>query len=172
MTDPDRRPLDPAHPHLRLLPWASADGRPCYLWGDTDGRVARLADDMEAAQMDTAADLLTEAHGVLAARAWTQGELHFLAVRLTDSLRDVHRIAESRGARLPAPARDEAPLTRRAAGPECGPPDAPATPAAGAEPTTPVTRQMPSVTRRTPPAPPPAPHPAPPAGSRPADAGP
>ncbi|GGU87811.1 hypothetical protein GCM10010211_62530 [Streptomyces albospinus] len=45
---------------------------------------------------------------MLDARSWTSGEIHLLAVELTDSLADVHRVAESRGARLPADARPAA----------------------------------------------------------------
>ncbi|WP_405890155.1 hypothetical protein OG427_15480 [Streptomyces sp. NBC_00133] len=93
---------------LRLLPWAGPEGKPCFLSGDGTGYISRVADNMEAAQLDAAAELLDEAKCVLAERAWTPGELHLLAVQLTESLGDVHRVAESRGARLPAPAYDEA----------------------------------------------------------------
>ncbi|AJE86043.1 MULTISPECIES: hypothetical protein [Streptomyces] len=44
----------------------------------------------------TAAELLEQAAHVLRERRWTSGELHLLAVQLTESLREVHRIAESR----------------------------------------------------------------------------
>ncbi|MFD5412224.1 hypothetical protein [Streptomyces nojiriensis] len=71
--------------------------------GSGTGHVSRLADSMEAEQLDTAADLLDEARRVLAELRWTPGELHLLAVQLTESLGTVHRVAESRGARLPAP---------------------------------------------------------------------
>ncbi len=87
----------------RLLPWTSPEGKPCYLVGDGTGLVSRLADRMEAEQLDMAADLLDEAQCVLAELKWTPGELHLLAVQLTESLGAVHRVAESRGARLPAP---------------------------------------------------------------------
>ncbi|AJT66622.3 hypothetical protein T261_4986 [Streptomyces lydicus] len=87
----------------RLLPWSSTDGKPCYLAGDGTGYVSRMADTMEAAQLNSAATLLKEAHRILEGRRWTSGEIHLLAVELTESLTDVHRVAESRGARLPAP---------------------------------------------------------------------
>lgn len=90
----------------RLLPWTGPEGKPCYLVGDGTGPVSRLADCMEAEQLDMAADLLDEAQYVLAELKWTPGELHLLAVQLAESLGAVHRIAESRGARLPAPAYD------------------------------------------------------------------
>lgn len=87
----------------RLLPWSSPDGNPCFLVSDGTGYVSRLADEMEEAQLDSAAELLAEAHRILDARTWTPGEIHLLAVELTSSLADVHRVAESRGARLPVP---------------------------------------------------------------------
>ncbi|MEU2268454.1 hypothetical protein ABZ568_19015 [Streptomyces olindensis] len=84
----------------RLLPWTTAGGRPCYLVGDGTGYVSRLADDIEAVQLDMAEDLLGHAGALLAERRVTSAELRYLALRLTESLRDVTRIAESRGARL------------------------------------------------------------------------
>ncbi|MEX2969247.1 hypothetical protein [Streptomyces sp. C184] len=86
----------------RLLPWPSADGNPCFLVGDGTGYVSRIADEMEAAQLDSAGELIEEACRILAARTWTPGEIHLLAVELLSSLVDVRRVAE-RGARLPVP---------------------------------------------------------------------
>jgi hypothetical protein len=65
--------------------------------------VSRLADEMEEAQLDSAAELGEEAHRILAGRAWTPGEIHLLALELAASLANVRRVAESRGARLPVP---------------------------------------------------------------------
>ncbi|WP_327688447.1 hypothetical protein OHU45_13625 [Streptomyces tubercidicus] len=90
----------------RLLPWSSPDGKPCFLIGDGTGYVSRRADDVEAAQLDSAADLMDEACRIFAARNWTPGEIHLLAVELASSLANVHRVAESRGARLPVPVGD------------------------------------------------------------------
>ncbi|KPC63707.1 hypothetical protein [Streptomyces chattanoogensis] len=90
----------------RLLPWCSPDGKPCYLAGDGTGYVSRRADTVEAAQLDLAAVLIKEARHILDGRSWTSGEIHLLAVELTECLTDVHRVAESRGARLPAPDHD------------------------------------------------------------------
>jgi hypothetical protein len=75
------------------------EGKPCYLAGDgSGGYLSRLADNMEAVQLGLAADLIKEAKGVLDGRRWSPGELHLLAV-----LADVHRVAESQGARLADP---------------------------------------------------------------------
>ncbi|MFF7789367.1 hypothetical protein [Streptomyces sp. NPDC007991] len=88
----------------RLLPWTAVDGRPCYLVGDGTGYVSRLADDIEAVQLDMADDLLGHAAALLAEHRVTSAELRYLALRLAESLRDVKRVAESRGARLdPSP---------------------------------------------------------------------
>ncbi|MET7484291.1 hypothetical protein [Streptomyces sp. NPDC005538] len=87
----------------RLLPWAGPEGKPCYLAGSSGGYLSRLADNMEAVQLGLAADLIKEAREILDGRKWTPGELHLLTVQLAEALTDVHRVAESRGARLPDP---------------------------------------------------------------------
>ncbi|QFR02934.1 hypothetical protein F9278_31390 [Streptomyces phaeolivaceus] len=90
----------------RLLPWVTDGGKPCYLAADSSGSgyLSRLADNMESVQLGLAADLVKEARGILDGRQWTAGQLHLLALQLTECLTDVHRVAESRGARLPQPA--------------------------------------------------------------------
>jgi hypothetical protein len=62
---------------------------------------------METTQLDLAGELLEEARRILDGHQWTPDELHRLAVRLTEALGNVHRIAVSRGARLPAPLYDD-----------------------------------------------------------------
>ncbi|WP_316959752.1 hypothetical protein [Streptomyces sp. TRM68367] len=83
------------------------EGNPCYLAGDGVGYLSRLADNMEVTQLGLAGELLQEAQRVLDKRQWTPGELHLLTVQLTEALGNVHRIAVSRGARLPTPADDD-----------------------------------------------------------------
>ncbi|MBW1596660.1 hypothetical protein [Streptomyces sp. JJ38] len=92
---------------LRLLPWAGPEGKPCYLAGGEGGYLSRLADNVESAQLGLASELLQEAWDVLDGRQWTPGELHLLAVRLAEALGDVHRVAVSRGSRLPEPVCDD-----------------------------------------------------------------
>ncbi|MGW0475996.1 hypothetical protein [Streptomyces coeruleorubidus] len=88
----------------RLPPWTTVEGRPCYLVGDGTGYVSRLADDIEAVQLDMADALLGHAAALLAERRVTSTELRYLALRLAESLRDVMRVTESRGARCaPSP---------------------------------------------------------------------
>jgi hypothetical protein len=89
----------------RLLPWTGADGRPCCLVGDGTGYVSRLADEIEDVQIDMADRLLAHAAELLTERRVTSAELHYLARRLSESLRDVKRVAESRGGRLAPPPR-------------------------------------------------------------------
>ncbi|WEB45747.1 hypothetical protein MOV08_16680 [Streptomyces yunnanensis] len=85
----------------RLLPWAGLDGKPCYLLGGNGtGYVSRLADKVEAEQMNSAAELIEEACGILTDRTWTPGEIHLLAVELNNHLAKIHRVSESRGTRL------------------------------------------------------------------------
>ncbi|WP_329217599.1 hypothetical protein OG352_15710 [Streptomyces sp. NBC_01485] len=84
----------------RLLPWTTPEGKPCYVVGDGTGYVWRMADDVECVQLGMADDLLGHAGALLAEHRTTGAELRYLARLLVDSLRDVRRVAESRGARL------------------------------------------------------------------------
>lgn len=61
----------------RLLPWSSADGKPCYVAGDGTGFVSRTADTVESTQLGSAAELIGEARAVLAGRRWTPGKSTF-----------------------------------------------------------------------------------------------
>ncbi|MBV9026965.1 MAG: hypothetical protein JO362_24940 [Streptomycetaceae bacterium] len=88
----------------RLLPWASPEGKRCYLVTDGTGYLSRVADTVESVQLSMAGDLLDHAADMLADRRATPAQLRFLLARMSEALTDVHRIAESRGARLPAPA--------------------------------------------------------------------
>ncbi|WEH41739.1 hypothetical protein [Streptomyces sp. AM 2-1-1] len=85
---------------FRLLPWTGAGGKPAYVRGDGTGYVSRLADNIESVQLGMAGDLLGHATALLADQRVTGAELRFLANRLSESLRDIKRVAESRGARL------------------------------------------------------------------------
>ncbi|MFH8799406.1 hypothetical protein ACH4F6_07385 [Streptomyces sp. NPDC017936] len=89
----------------RLLPWSNLEGNPCYLiTGATGtGHLSRIADNVETVQLDMADDLLDHAADLLGDDKATAPQLRFLAARLTESLRDVHRIARSRGDRLSVP---------------------------------------------------------------------
>jgi len=84
----------------RLLPWATAEGKPCYVIGDGTGYVSRVADNVECVQLGMAAELLDHAADMLGDGKATPVQLRYLAARLAEALRDAHRIAESRGARL------------------------------------------------------------------------
>ncbi|WJY38458.1 hypothetical protein QT196_14825 [Streptomyces sp. P9-2B-2] len=96
----------PHRQQARLLPWSSPGGKPCYVIGDGNGPVSRLADEVEAVQLGMAAALLGHAGAMLDDRRVSNGELRFLVERLTEALRDVLRIAESRGAGAARPAED------------------------------------------------------------------
>ncbi|MFE0371109.1 hypothetical protein ACIP29_14460 [Streptomyces coelicoflavus] len=83
---------------LRLLPWSGPEGKPCYL--STDGRggyMSRLADNLEAVQLGMAAELLEEASETLSDRDVALDEMQRLAKELSGALRDVLRVATSRG---------------------------------------------------------------------------
>ncbi|GGM91926.1 hypothetical protein [Streptomyces fuscichromogenes] len=85
----------------RLLPWTGVDGKPGYLVGDGTGYVSRLADQVESMHLGMAGDLLDHAAELLAEHRLTVEELRYLVRRLSEPLREVKRVAESRGARLP-----------------------------------------------------------------------
>ncbi|WP_405880705.1 hypothetical protein OG762_20215 [Streptomyces sp. NBC_01136] len=89
----------------RLLPWPSPDGKPCYLVTDDSGGgyLSRLADELEAAQLATAADVLDLARPLLDDPASPYTEVRYVGLRLAECLTDALRVAESRGMRLPAP---------------------------------------------------------------------
>ncbi|WP_047467962.1 hypothetical protein [Streptomyces sp. M10] len=83
---------------LRLLPWTGPDGKPCYLSTDYQGGyVSRLADNIEAVQLGSGAELLEQASETLNDRDAALDELRHLAKELTGALRDILRIATSRG---------------------------------------------------------------------------
>ncbi|MET9386469.1 hypothetical protein ABZY09_36845 [Streptomyces sp. NPDC002928] len=83
---------------LRLLPWSGPEGKPCYLsTDDRDGYISRLADNIEAVQLGTAAELLEQAPKTLGDENTDPDELRRLTKQLADALRDVLRIATSRG---------------------------------------------------------------------------
>ncbi|MFD5748409.1 hypothetical protein [Streptomyces sp. NPDC127033] len=92
------------HDELRLLPWTGPDGKPCYLSTDSgDGIMSRLANNIEEMQLGMAASLLEQALPVLADGNADSESLSLLAAQLADALRDVLRVATSRGHRLVAP---------------------------------------------------------------------
>ncbi|GGS51222.1 hypothetical protein [Streptomyces badius] len=83
---------------LRLLPWSGPGDKPCYLsTEDPDGYMSRLADSIEAIQLDTASELLEEASEALDNQGTSLDDMRCLAKELTGALRDILRVATSRG---------------------------------------------------------------------------
>ncbi|MEU5678219.1 hypothetical protein [Streptomyces rochei] len=83
---------------LRLLPWSGPEGKPCYLsTDDRGGYMSRLADNIEAVQLGMAAELLDRAAETLVDAAADRADVKLLAKELTGALRDVLRVATSRG---------------------------------------------------------------------------
>ncbi|MEU3407465.1 hypothetical protein ABZ766_26450 [Streptomyces sp. NPDC006670] len=95
-----------AHEQGRLLPWVTGEGQPCYLATDGQGYLSRVADDMERVQLGMAVELLGHADDMLTDYKATAAQLRYLGHRMAESLRDVHRIAVSRGARMAEPVLD------------------------------------------------------------------
>lgn len=91
-----------SYDHLRLLPWQSETGKPCFLSaGDADGPLSRLADEIEAQQLRDGADVLAGARAVLGDRKAGEYALRRALRAATEVLGSVLRVADSRGARLP-----------------------------------------------------------------------
>ncbi|MGW0783811.1 hypothetical protein [Streptomyces sp. NPDC002913] len=92
---------------LRLLPWNSPEGRPCYLSTDDPGSMmSRLADEVEAELVACGEEVLGGAESVLADQAAGERAVRFALVRTTESLRDVLRVAECRRGRASRGAED------------------------------------------------------------------
>ncbi|GAB2914877.1 hypothetical protein [Streptomyces mayteni] len=87
---------------LRLLPWESPEGKPCYLSGDDaePGRIARIADRAEEDQLRFGANALGHAERVLGIPTAGPLTLRVALQRTAASLEDTLRVADSRGARL------------------------------------------------------------------------
>ncbi|WP_328688607.1 hypothetical protein OG879_18140 [Streptomyces caniferus] len=90
------------HSELRLLPWSGPEGNPCYLSTEgSGGYLSRLADTTEAVQLEVSGELLEHALEVLCDGEAPSNEVRILAMDLAEALRDVRRVAISRGHRLP-----------------------------------------------------------------------
>uniref|UniRef100_UPI003FD79C8F DUF7848 domain-containing protein n=1 Tax=Streptomyces luteireticuli TaxID=173858 RepID=UPI003FD79C8F len=88
---------------LRLLPWAGPGNKPCYLSsGAEHGLLADLACRIEGDQLDQADELLGHVERLLNRDGAKPDELQLLVRPLAAALRDVARVAVSRGERLPA----------------------------------------------------------------------
>ena len=86
---------------MRLLPWTTPEGNPCYLRTDSDlSLLSLLADDIEAAQLDSGELVLTGVKAVLADPKAGERAVRFALTRASESLADVLRIAISRGGRI------------------------------------------------------------------------
>ncbi|MCD7445432.1 hypothetical protein K4B79_45540 [Streptomyces lincolnensis] len=93
---------EPSAPRgLRLLPWTTPDGNPCYLSADSDhSRLSRLADDVERAQLESGKQVLAGAKALLADRRAGERAVRFALTRAAECLADLLLIAASRGERL------------------------------------------------------------------------
>ncbi|MGX5214426.1 hypothetical protein ACWKT3_38100 [Streptomyces violaceus] len=83
---------------MRLLPWTGVDGKPCYLsTDDPHSLLSHLADDIEAAQLASAGQVLAGARAVLGDPKAGERAVRFALTRAVESLGDVLRVAVSRG---------------------------------------------------------------------------
>ena len=100
----DRKKTMPLVPGLRLLPWTTQEGNPCFL--STEGKtgvLASLADEVESEQLRDADGILKDGQAVLNDdESGEHATRHTLKATLS-ALSDALRVADSRGARLPDP---------------------------------------------------------------------
>ncbi|MFD8966353.1 hypothetical protein ACFV0C_15340 [Streptomyces sp. NPDC059568] len=102
-------PTDSQGRPMRLLPWTTASGAPCYLSAAGPGsRMSRMADDVEEELLISAEWLLDDTEPLLTAPPADAQELIRLSASLAVALRNILRIADSRGARLPQAGTEEA----------------------------------------------------------------
>ncbi|WP_327379950.1 MULTISPECIES: hypothetical protein [unclassified Streptomyces] len=86
----------------RLLPWPAPGGKPCFLvTDDGSSHLSRLADEMEAVQLEMGVEILDHARAVLGDTMSPYSEVRYAGIRLAECLSDALRVAESRGMRLP-----------------------------------------------------------------------
>lgn len=92
---------DEAPVMMRLLPWPSPEGKPCFLRTDSHGGyLSRLADEMEAIQLSMGTEVLAHSQEVIEDPKASALELRYTAAQLGACLSDALRVAESRGMRL------------------------------------------------------------------------
>ncbi|OII67482.1 hypothetical protein BJP39_01070 [Streptomyces sp. CC77] len=86
---------------LRLLPWTTEGGSPCYVSADEHGgTVSTFADHVEELILDAVEEAIPAAHAVLDRPTARPAELRVALNKMTRLLSDVHRVAQSRGERL------------------------------------------------------------------------
>lgn len=86
---------------LRLLPWESDTGKPCYLSTDrSDGVLSQLADQAEEEQLSNGNEILEGALAALNDHKLGELSLRLVLTAAAIALADALRIADSRGARL------------------------------------------------------------------------
>ncbi|MGA5503271.1 hypothetical protein [Streptomyces umbrinus] len=83
---------------MAVTSWSVCGGR---IPSSEESRLSRLADDLEAAQLDSGEQVLTGARSVLADTEAGERAVRFAPTRAVECLGDVLRVAVSRGARTP-----------------------------------------------------------------------
>ncbi|MFF4156652.1 GntR family transcriptional regulator [Streptomyces sp. NPDC001678] len=99
----------PGDSPLRRLPWNTPEGNPCFLSAaePAAGKVAQIADSVEAEQVKAGVEVLAGARAVLDEPASDRLALMFALTRAVESLEEVLRVAEGRGAPMPPTGGDE-----------------------------------------------------------------
>ncbi|GGP72479.1 GntR family transcriptional regulator [Streptomyces abikoensis] len=106
----DESPVEvPSDSPLRRLPWNTPDGSPCFLSpaDAVNGPVARIADALEANQVKTAIEVLAGIRAILDNPRSDFPTFTFALRRAAESLEEMLRIAEGRGAPMPPTDSDE-----------------------------------------------------------------
>ena len=94
-----REPVGPSElsaPQMRLLPWSSPNGKPCFLITDSaGGPVTDLADSIEEIQLGIGEELLRYARAMHADPKVPDREFRYLSRRLAEALGDALRVARN-----------------------------------------------------------------------------
>jgi hypothetical protein len=94
---------------VRRLPWTGEGGKPCFVKtdGESGSVMTRLADNFESVHLGMASDLLEYVDQALPDENLSDTELRSLVAALCQSVRDLVRVAQCRGERLPVPPEDD-----------------------------------------------------------------
>ncbi|MGP3977302.1 hypothetical protein ACTWQF_25505 [Streptomyces sp. 8N114] len=98
--DREQTPI-PAAGELRLLPWTTGSGKPCYLSGTPDSTLSRYADELEEVQLEDSDRALKRVLPLLTRKASADDKTMQATEEAALALSNVIRVADSRGARLP-----------------------------------------------------------------------
>ncbi|MGP3990707.1 hypothetical protein [Streptomyces sp. 3N207] len=122
----DRAKTPMPSPELRLLPWTTDTGKPCYLIGNADSTTAAYADEVEEVQLEDGDEALKRVVQVLEKAEAEDDDKTKALKAAAAALSNCLRVADSRGVRLPGYESAEITCDPRGRDDDDGPPRLPA----------------------------------------------